>query len=103
MAREEAQALPRGDHALALRGALTFDTAPDLLPAGADWVRRGSGPVTIDLAEVERIDSAGLALLVEWVNLARGRQVRFANVPAQARELIDVYGLSAALDLNPGD
>ena len=100
---EAAQALPRGENVLALRGPLSFDTAPDLLATGADWVRRTGGALTIDLAEVGRIDSAGLALLVEWVNLAQGRTVRFANVPAQARELFRVYGLSAALELDNGD
>lgn len=97
-----AQALPHGD-VLALRGALGFDTVPDLLARGADWVRATPGPLTIDLAAVERIDSAGLALLVEWVNRAQGRTVRFANVPEQARQLVRVYGLSAALGLDARD
>lgn len=94
---ESAAVRPRGDDVLALEGTLSFDTAPDLYAAGADWVRAAAGPVTFDLAGVGRIDSAGLALLVEWMRLAKGRGVRLANVPAQARDLIRVYGLSAAL------
>jgi len=39
----------------------------------------------MDLTAVDRVDSAGLALLVAWVRLAKKRQIsiRFHNAPRQ--------------------
>lgn len=101
--RGEAQAVPQGDGTLAVRGALTFETVPDVLRATAERVRRSNSPLTIDLKDVQRVDSAGLALLLEWLNLAPGRAVRFVNVPPQARSLIRVSGLGAALGIENHD
>jgi phospholipid transport system transporter-binding protein len=43
----------------------------------------------IDLGGVGESDSAGLALLIEWLRVARQAQkeIRFANVPAQIEAL----------------
>jgi phospholipid transport system transporter-binding protein len=43
----------------------------------------------VDLGGVGESDSAGLALLIEWLRLARQGQktIRFANVPAQIEAL----------------
>ncbi|MCK7579441.1 MAG: STAS domain-containing protein [Chromatiales bacterium] len=53
----------------------------------------------IDLAQVERADSAGLALMIEWLKRAQvaGCKLRFANIPVQVQTLIRVNGLQAAL------
>lgn len=98
----EAQATAQGDGVLAVRGALTFHTVPDLFRQSSAWMQKSSGLVTIDLKDVQRADSAGLALLVEWLHLARGkgRDVRFVNVPEQVRSLSRVNGLSRALGFN---
>jgi phospholipid transport system transporter-binding protein len=43
----------------------------------------------VDLGGVGESDSAGLALLIEWLRMARQSQkaIRFANVPAQIEAL----------------
>jgi phospholipid transport system transporter-binding protein len=43
----------------------------------------------VDLGGVGESDSAGLALLIEWLRIARQSQkeIRFANVPAQMEAL----------------
>ena len=43
----------------------------------------------IDLGGVGESDSAGLALLIEWMRIAKqsGKQIHFANVPAQIEAL----------------
>lgn len=43
----------------------------------------------VDLGGVGESDSAGLALLIEWLRLARqgNKTIRFANVPAQVEAL----------------
>ena len=55
--------------------------------------------MVIDLAQVERADSAGLALMIEWLKRARdaGCRLEFANIPDQVQTLIRVNGLQAAL------
>jgi len=46
----------------------------------------------IDLAGVGRTDSAGLALLLEWVSWARNhsRTVRFRNIPQQILSMAQI-------------
>ena len=101
----EATASLQGDGVLAVRGALTFATVPDLYPQSEAWMRDSAGPVAVDLQDVQRADSAGLALLVEWLRLARasGRELRFINVPEQVRSLVRVNGLGRALQINNHD
>ncbi len=82
----------------AVSGALTFETVPGLYRNSSSWFT-GTGDLTIDLAQVERTDSAGLALLIEWLRRARvaNRTLRFANIPAQVQTLIRINGLQDAL------
>lgn len=79
-------------------GALTFDTVPGLYHGSTGWFA-GSGELVIDLGEVTRADSAGLALLIEWLRRAQTaqRRLRFTGVPAQVQTLIRVNGLQDAL------
>ena len=80
-------------------GALTFDTVPDLYRNSAGWFQSDTGDLTLDLAQVTHTDSAGLALLVEWLRRARDgkRRLRFTNVPTQMQTLIRINGLQDAL------
>ena len=79
-------------------GALTFETVPGLYRNSASWFA-GTGELILDLAQVERADSAGLALLIEWLRRARvaNRTLRFANIPAPVQTLIRINGLQDAL------
>jgi len=82
----------------AVAGALTFETVPRLYQNSSSWFT-GAGDLTIDLAQVERADSAGLALLIEWLRRARAanRSLRFANIPVPVQTLIRINGLQDAL------
>ena len=69
---------------MTVTGALTFATARGAYDAGLRVVRSGSTqPLQIDCGGVTQSDSAGLAVLIEW--LAQGaridRKVTFANLP----------------------
>lgn len=85
-----------------LAGPLTFDTVMGLFQQGPRLFA-GSKTVELDLAGVERSDSAGLALLVSWVRQARrqGSVITFLNVPAQLRGLARVGGVEQILALAP--
>ena len=69
-------------------GSLHFTTVSALLTAGVDAINGGRAAV-IDLAGVTASDSAGLALLIEWLSVAKaaGRTLRFENIPTQLRQL----------------
>ena len=92
----------QADGVIAVSGRLSYDTAADLLTRTTPALRDGSGPATIDLRAVERIDSAGLALLVEWLRLARlaQRPLSFVHLSEQLCEMIRVHGLGRTLGVN---
>lgn len=81
---------------LALSGDLTLDTVAALWTATA--VEFGSGAhVTLGLDGVRRADSAGVALLVEWLRAARagGGELTLSGLPAQMRAILAVSDLDA--------
>lgn len=83
-----------------LAGDLSFETVPQLVDVGAQLFQAGD-QVCIDLAQVGRSDSAGLALLMSWLRLARqqGMHLRFRQVPAQLLGLAQVSGVEHILSL----
>ena len=66
------------------QGRELFDSSPQL---------------NIDLSEVSKSDSAGLALLIEWTRRARGghQEIRFENIPDQMLAIARVSGLDNVL------
>ena len=76
-----------GDRARVI-GSLHFTTVSALLTAGVAAINADRAAV-IDLAGVTASDSAGLALLIEWLSVAKaaGRTLRFDNVPSQLQQL----------------
>ena len=65
-------------------GVLDASTARDVLEQSESRFAQ-SQEIDVDLGGVGESDSAGLAVLIEWLRAARkgGRVIRFANVPAQ--------------------
>lgn len=85
-----------------LSGELTFANASRVLSGARDEVTGGSGPVELDLSAVTRVDSAGLALLLELAREAREakRELRCTRAPEQLRKLAEFFGLTAVLSLS---
>ncbi len=85
-----------------LHGELTFASVTGLMEqatelfAGRDCV--------LDLAAVERADSAGLALLIHWLRQARQQDcaLRLLHVPQQMLAMARVSGLERILPLEAG-
>jgi phospholipid transport system transporter-binding protein len=69
---------------LEARGSICYDSAARALHAGLALIPRGQ-PCTIDLSQVTEADSAGLAVLVEWLATARkrGSTIHYHGIPAQ--------------------
>lgn len=79
----------------ALTGPLTFDSVPLLWQEGLQL--EGRQPcVILDLSGVTRTDSAGLALMIEWMREAKQKNggIRFRNVPVQLRAIAGATGVA---------
>ena len=84
-----------------VKGALSFATVAGLLETSKKNFD-GTPAIEIDLSAVEHADSAGLALLIEWLRLARqaGKTLSYANLPAQ---LLAIARMSDVDDLLVAD
>jgi phospholipid transport system transporter-binding protein len=72
----------RGDGHFALSGEMSFDTAERILAASEDPFEEHTR-IEVDLSGVTRADSAGLALILEWITWANHtvREIRFTGIP----------------------
>jgi phospholipid transport system transporter-binding protein len=91
----------RRDGVLEVSGRMTFQTVPELAARSAQWFNASNPAVTVDLGKVTMADSAGLALMLDWMKQARAakREIKFLNLPDQVRRLIRVSHLNSAFDL----
>jgi phospholipid transport system transporter-binding protein len=71
-----------------VNGVLHFTTVTALLRSGSEAIAAGRAAV-IDLSGVKDSDSSGLALLIEWLSIARAehKNLRYENIPAQLHQL----------------
>lgn len=78
----------RGDGCFTLTGEMTFDTAERILRDSEEPFEAHS-QLEIDLSGVTQSDSAGLALLLEWVTWANHtvREIRFIGMPERVRAI----------------
>ncbi|MDP9066379.1 MAG: STAS domain-containing protein [Pseudomonadota bacterium] len=81
-------------------GALTFATVAKLLPAGTAAIAEGAAAL-IDLEGVTTSDSSGLALLIEWMSVAKQSEkpLRYENMPAQLHQLALLSDVDELLSL----
>lgn len=87
------------DGRFALQGPVTFATAGTLLGAGNDLFR-AAADAELDLAGVSRVDSAALALLLEWLRQSEqdGRRLRFRAIPERLQSIAKLTGVADMLD-----
>jgi phospholipid transport system transporter-binding protein len=81
-----------------LVGDLSFTTVPAL--RGGLVIKSADRPrISIDLAGVTRSDSAGLALLIEWLRESErlGKTITFLHMPAQLQSIARICGLDGIL------
>lgn len=81
-----------------LSGDLGFDDSARMLAEG-DAAFGALDRAEIDLAKVARVDSAGLALLLEWTLAAReaGRVLSYRNLPPAIAALAGISDVSELL------
>jgi phospholipid transport system transporter-binding protein len=98
---KSAQLVKTDDGCLLVSGDLSMDTVPELLKQG--HLQSGSdGDIRVDLQGVERADSAGVALLIEWQRAANRQQhtIHFQNIPSQMLAIARLSGVDELLALN---
>jgi phospholipid transport system transporter-binding protein len=86
---------------LVATGELSFETAAHALRQGDAHLKRG-GTWVVDLAGVESGDSAGLAVLIEWLATARasGAAVRYERVPEQMLAIARISDIDELLTVD---
>lgn len=86
------------DGRLQASGVLGYVTAGRALPAGLALIPKGAA-CTIDLSRVTEADSAGLAVLVEWLATAksRGTVIHYEGIPPQILAVARISDLESLL------
>lgn len=84
-----------GDGKFALSGRMGFDTAGQILYESEPMFEKHTR-IEVDLSGVTQTDSAGLALLLEWITWANHtvREIRFVETP----EKIDAIAKTTEVD-----
>ncbi len=79
-------------------GELTFATVNALLEQ-APALFEIHHKLNIDFTDVTRSDSAGLALLIDWMRLAKtnSKEIMFYNIPAQMLAIANASGVDELL------
>jgi phospholipid transport system transporter-binding protein len=91
-----------GDGRFRLAGVLSFETAAAVLAAGGAFA--AAPRAAVDLAGVTHADSAGLAVLLTWLQAARaaGRRLVFEALPAPLARIARLCGVADMLDAANG-
>jgi phospholipid transport system transporter-binding protein len=99
----EAWIVPRGHARIGIEGVLDFDSVVTLLRESRRYFAEKER-LDVDLDGVRRANSAGLALVIEWIELARrqGVSLRFRNLPESLKRLALVAGVSDLLPVIEG-
>jgi phospholipid transport system transporter-binding protein len=79
-------------------GDMRFSTVTGLLNESLAMFE-GRQILEVDLEAVARVDSAGLALLIEWVRrgMKNNTEVQFVSMPDQMKEIARMSGLETIL------
>ncbi|MGZ4968685.1 MAG: STAS domain-containing protein [Methylobacter sp.] len=85
--------IKQGPRHFIIDGDLTFATIDKQSLKSFSFLRAAS-EVTVDLSRVVNTDSAGLALMIEWIKYARHNrtQLSFKNIPEQLLNLAKLSG-----------
>ncbi len=88
------------DNLFLVVGELDFTTIRELWRASLPLLAHEKN-LNFDFIHVGASNSAGLALMLEWMKYAKreNKKIHFANIPAQLQAIIEVSGIEKMLDL----
>lgn len=87
------------DNHLTLSGDLDFNTVVKLWADSLPLLAQAPAAFSFDLRKVTSANSAGLALLLEWVKYAKqvNKPIQFHHVPAQLVSIATVSGVMSMI------
>lgn len=87
------------DNVLSVQGDLDVYSVAEAIQQGCKLIRSNKSFEVIDLGQVQKIDSAGLAFVIELMKAAKKHKktLQFRNIPARMHAVANVYGLSGIL------
>lgn len=90
--------LRQGPDIFSLVGDLTFSQVDRLLAHSASLFH-GPSLIQVDLAQVRRVDSAGVALLIEWIKASAkaDKKIVFRNLPSDLLAIAHACGVEGLL------
>ncbi|MGH8160598.1 MAG: STAS domain-containing protein [Gammaproteobacteria bacterium] len=93
-----ARLVPAGEGRFEIEGELGFGTATSLLEA-SESAFTDQPEITLDLSGVTRVNSAGIALLIEWLRRARHekRALHLVNLPEEALAIARICEVESLL------
>ena len=98
--RDRVEVVDLGAGNVQVRGALTFATARRVRAAAIRLLAASGGAsLAVDCAGVTASDSAGLAVLLDWLALSKrqSRSIRFLNLPAPLRAVAHISEVESLL------
>lgn len=80
---------------LIVTGELGFESVPEIYANSLKYFQNNPS-LEIDLSGVTHTDSAGVALLIEWLRQARqrNRKISFRNIPSQLLAIAQLCGVA---------
>lgn len=97
----ENMAIERKNGQWKLSGPLTLESAGRLLEESKDWLAGATADgLEIDLAGVTDVDSAAVALLLEWQRASekRGSSLKISSAPERLRAISRISNLEDLLN-----
>ena len=90
------------DGSVQISGEMTFSSTPNLYRELENHFQSEGTDLAIDLREVDRADSSGLALLLEWQAMAnqRERKLQITNAPDDLLSLARLCEADTLLDMS---
>lgn len=74
---------------------LTMHTVTAVLPQGIALIKQAKTVWRLDMAAVQQVSSAGVALLIEWLKVAEkdGKTLEIQQLPEHMLSIIEISGL----------
>ncbi|MGZ8162143.1 MAG: STAS domain-containing protein [Methylobacter sp.] len=90
--------IDQGSGNFIVEGDLTFSTINKDTLKSFDFLKAAK-EITLDLSHVSSTDSAGLALMIEWIKYTRSKRIRldFKNIPEQLLNLAKLSGFDKTI------
>ncbi|MEE9448353.1 MAG: STAS domain-containing protein [Arenicellales bacterium] len=86
------------DSGLSFSGVMNHQSVPKLI---AHLPKYEHNPAVLDISQVSKIDSAGLAFLIDWgnQNLSDNNPISLRGASKQAQQMINIMGLDGVFEL----